>query len=183
VVKPFTGIRRSGKSTLLQLLQRELMADGVSEQQILTINFESMAYANRDARSVYEEIRGKSGSSGGRTYLFLDEIQELGGWETMINSLRVDLDCNLYITGSNAKLLSGELATYLAGRYIEISVYQGNFVLEPRKICIDIEIEIVIDFWQLSDIDIDFDFDGCRPSLGVPFEHAAIYRFEVIEIL
>ncbi|PTN38480.1 ATP-binding protein [Desulfonatronum sp. SC1] len=127
VVKVFTGIRRSGKSTLLQLLQRELMADGVSEQQILTINFESMAYANRDARSVYEEIRGKSESSGGRTYLFLDEIQELDGWEKMVNSLRVDLDCDLYITGSNSKLLSGELATYLAGRYIEISVYPFSF--------------------------------------------------------
>ena len=127
IVKVFTGIRRSGKSTLLQLIQRELIAGAVSEQQILTINFESMSYANRELTSVYQEIKGISESSGGRTYIFLDEIQELDGWEKMVNSLRVDLDCDLYITGSNSKLLSGELATYLAGRYIEISVYPFSF--------------------------------------------------------
>ncbi|SMP81519.1 hypothetical protein SAMN06295888_14011 [Desulfonatronum zhilinae] len=127
IVKVFTGIRRSGKSTLLQLIQRELIANEVSERQIQTINFESMAYASRDLTSIYKEIKGISESVGARAYIFLDEIQELDGWEKMVNSLRVDLDCDLYITGSNSKLLSGELATYLAGRYIEIPVYPFSF--------------------------------------------------------
>ncbi|WP_045222991.1 ATP-binding protein [Desulfonatronum thioautotrophicum] len=127
VVKVFTGIRRSGKSTLLKLIQRELIASEVSERHILTINFESMAYTNRNLTSVYQEIKEISASSGRRTYIFLDEIQELEGWEKMVNSLRVDLDCDLFITGSNSKLLSGELATYLGGRYIEIPVYPFSF--------------------------------------------------------
>lgn len=127
VVKVFTGIRRSGKSTLLKLVQRELIAGGVSKQQIRTINFESMAYQSRDLKTVYRELKEVCESRGKRTYIFLDEIQELDGWEKMVNSLRVDLDCDLYITGSNSKLLSGELATYLAGRYVEFSVYPFSF--------------------------------------------------------
>lgn len=116
VVKVFTGIRRSGKSTLLKLVQRELLALGVAKQQLMTINFESMAYANRDLTSIYKEIKGVCEGHDEKTYIFLDEIQELAGWEKMVNSLRVDQDCDLYITGSNSRLLSGELATYLAGR-------------------------------------------------------------------
>lgn len=127
MVKVFTGIRRSGKSTLLKLVQQELIADGVSENQIIMINFESMAYANRDFMSIYQELRHLSGNHGEKAYIFLDEIQELAGWEKMVNSLRVDLYCDLYITGSNSKLLSGELATYLAGRYIEVAVYPFSF--------------------------------------------------------
>ncbi len=127
MVKVFTGIRRSGKSTLLKLVQQELIADGVSENQIIMINFESMAYANRDFMSIYQELRHLSGNHGEKAYIFLDEIQELAGWEKMVNSLKVDLYCDLYITGSNSKLLSGELATYLAGRYIEVAVYPFSF--------------------------------------------------------
>jgi uncharacterized protein len=127
LVKVFTGIRRSGKSTLLKLIQQELLADGVMADQIYSINFESMAYANRDIKSIYHEIKNISANKKGKLYIFLDEIQELNGWEKMVNSLRVDLDCDLYITGSNSKLLSGEMATYLAGRYIEIPVYTFSF--------------------------------------------------------
>jgi len=127
LVKVFTGIRRSGKSTLLKLVQQELIAAGVLENQICTINFESLAYANRDMLSIYQELKRFSESQDKKSYVFLDEIQELTGWEKMVNSLRVDLNCDLYITGSNSKLLSGELATYLAGRYIEISVYPFSF--------------------------------------------------------
>ena len=127
MVKVFTGIRRSGKSTLLKLVQQELIADGVSENQIIMINFESMEYANRDFMSIYQELRHLSGNHGEKAYIFLDEIQELAGWEKMVNSLKVDLYCDLYITGSNSKLLSGELATYLAGRYIEVAVYPFSF--------------------------------------------------------
>ncbi|GAB6059127.1 ATP-binding protein [Desulfonatronum parangueonense] len=127
VVKVFTGIRRSGKSTLLKLVQQELIGHGVSEHQFITINFESMAYADRDLMSIYQELKRFSETLGKKAYVFLDEIQELTSWEKMVNSLKVDLDCDLYITGSNSKLLSGELATYLAGRYIEISVYPFSF--------------------------------------------------------
>jgi uncharacterized protein len=127
LVKVFTGIRRSGKSTLLKLIQQELIANGVSEHNTYSINFESMAYANCDFKSIYEELKSFGASKNGKLYLFLDEIQELTGWERMVNSLRVDLNCDIYITGSNAKLLSGELATYLAGRYIEIPVYTFSF--------------------------------------------------------
>lgn len=127
LIKVFTGIRRSGKSTLLKLIQQELIANGVLPSHIYSINFESMAYANRDSNSIYEELKRFATNKKGKLYIFLDEIQELTGWERMVNSLRVDLDCDIYITGSNAKLLSGELATYLAGRYIEIPVYTFSF--------------------------------------------------------
>lgn len=127
LVKVFTGIRRAGKSTLLKLIQQELIAAGVTENQIYSINFESMAYANRDIKSLYHEIKSISANQNRKLYIFLDEIQELPGWENMVNSLRVDLDCDLYITGSSSKLLSGEMATYLAGRYIEIPVYTFSF--------------------------------------------------------
>ena len=127
LVKVLTGIRRSGKSTLFKLIQQELIADGVLENQIYSINFESMAYANRDTNSIYEELKSFAAKNNGKPYIFLDEIQELNGWERMVNSLRVDLDCDLYVTGSNSKLLSGEMATYLAGRYIEIPVYTFSF--------------------------------------------------------
>ncbi len=127
LVKVLTGIRRSGKSTLLKLIQQELITDGVLENQIYSINFESMAYANRDFKSIYEELKNYSANQNGKLYIFLDEIQELNGWERMVNSLRVDLNCDLYITGSNSKLLSGEMATHLAGRYIEIPVYTFSF--------------------------------------------------------
>ncbi len=127
LVKVFTGIRRSGKSTLLKLIQEEIAEQGASESQIYSINFESMEYSNKPIEDVYQEIINFSKNHTGKNYIFLDEIQELKQWEKMVNSLRVDIDCDLYITGSNAKLLSGEMATYLAGRYIEIAVYPFSF--------------------------------------------------------
>lgn len=127
LVKVLTGIRRSGKSTLLKLIQQELISSGVLDHQIYSINFESMAYTNRDINSIYEELISFAAEKNVKLYIFFDEIQELNGWEKMVNSLRVDLDCDIYITGSNSKLLSGEMATYLAGRYIEIPVYTFSF--------------------------------------------------------
>ena len=127
LVKVLTGIRRSGKSTLLQLVQQELLSEGVPVTQIYSINFESLARANSDMMTTYHELMAFGKSHPGKTYIFLDEIQELSGWEKMVNSLRVDMDCDLYVTGSNSKLLSGELATFLAGRYVEIPVYPFSF--------------------------------------------------------
>ncbi len=127
IVKVFTGIRRSGKSTLLLLVQAELLKDGVNKNQIYSINFESLARSNQTMMITYQDILSFGKSHAGKSYLFLDEIQELTGWEKMINSLRVDMDCDIYITGSNSKLLSGELATHLAGRYVEIAVFPFSF--------------------------------------------------------
>lgn len=128
IVKVLTGIRRCGKSVMLELIQRELKKAGIPKTMFLSINFESRALAfTKSADAAYGYIREYAKSHEGKLYLFLDEIQELEGWETFINSCMIDFDCDIYITGSNAKLLSGELATYLAGRYVEFKVYPFSF--------------------------------------------------------
>lgn len=128
VVKIITGMRRSGKSGLLELTRQELLARSVNGQNIIFINFESLRYeALRNYQALYAEIADRAEQTKGRLYILLDEIQEVDGWERVVNSLRVDFDCDLYVTGSNARLLSGELATLLAGRYVEIRVYPLDF--------------------------------------------------------
>lgn len=128
VVKIITGMRRCGKSALLELTRQELLKRGIAEKNIVSINFESLRYEKlRDYRLLYQEISERVEQTAGRVYVLLDEIQEVTSWEQVINSLRVDFDCDLYVTGSNAKLLSGELATLLAGRYVEIRVYPLDF--------------------------------------------------------
>ena len=125
MVKIFTGIRRSGKSTLMSQVRDVLVERGVIEKQILTINFEDLRYRSISVEALHEEIINQY--SGKRLYLFFDEIQELESWEELVNSLRVTMDVDIYLTGSNSKLLSGELATLLAGRYIEIKIYPFSF--------------------------------------------------------
>lgn len=128
LIKVLTGFRRSGKSVMLELIQEELLKTGVKEEQCISINFENMKNAHLlDAISLHDEILRRIESIEGKAYLFFDEIQEVVHWEKCINSLRVELDCDIYITGSNAKLLSGELATYLAGRYVEFVIYPFSF--------------------------------------------------------
>lgn len=128
LIKVMTGIRRSGKSVMLELVRRELMKRGRKAENFLCFNFEKMGLEHlRTARSLYDEIINAYKNINGKLYLFLDEIQEVQDWERCINSLRVDIDCDIYITGSNAKLLSGELATYLAGRYVEFVIYPFSF--------------------------------------------------------
>ena len=128
IIKVLTGIRRCGKSVMLQLIQSELLQCGVKPEQILSINFETkiVDYV-KSVTETYNVIKKLSEDNLGKIYLFLDEIQELQGWETMINSCMIDFDVDIYITGSNAKMLSGELATYLAGRYVEIKIYPFSF--------------------------------------------------------
>ena len=125
-VKVLTGLRRSGKSVMLKLIQDEIRHDGVPETNIISFNFESMN-TPRDAEVLHKEIAKRISSLHGKIFLFFDEIQEVQDWEKCINSLRVEYDCDIYITGSNAKLLSGELATYLAGRYVEFVIYPFSF--------------------------------------------------------
>lgn len=128
LVKVLTGIRRCGKSVMLELIQEEITASGVDPSQFISINFENMSNASLcTAQALHDEIIGRAAQLSGKVYLFFDEIQEVQDWETCINSFRVELDCDIYITGSNAKLLSGELATYLAGRYVEFVIYPFSF--------------------------------------------------------
>lgn len=128
LIKVLTGLRRSGKSVMLDLIRQELTESGVADAQCISYNFEEMNNAHlHSAEALREEILKRAAGISGKAYLFFDEIQEVNEWERCINSLRVELDCDIYITGSNAKLLSGELATYLAGRYVEFVIYPFSF--------------------------------------------------------
>lgn len=128
LIKVMTGIRRCGKSVMLELIQQELKETGVNPDQIISINFEDMSYTHlQTAKSLHDEIKKRTAEIEGKVYLFFDEIQEVESWEKCINSLRISLDCDIYITGSNARLLSGELATYLGGRYVEFVIYPFSF--------------------------------------------------------
>ena len=128
LIKVFTGIRRAGKSVMLELVKNELKESGIGEENFLCINFEQFSNSQfLDVESLYKKITDFQKNTKGKIYLFFDEIQEVAGWEKCINSCRIDFDCDIYITGSNAKLLSGELATYLAGRYVEFVIYPFSF--------------------------------------------------------
>ena len=125
-VKVITGIRRCGKSSLLKLMQRHLLETGIVPQQIVSINFESMEYRDMDVQVFYNHVKEKI-QPNKRMYLFFDELQRLDRWEDAINSFCVDFDCDIYITGSNAYLLSSEYSTYLSGRYVEVKMLPLSF--------------------------------------------------------
>ncbi|MBR0574012.1 MULTISPECIES: ATP-binding protein [Pasteurellaceae] len=127
VIKVLTGMRRVGKSTILTIIKNEILATIPTEQKIY-INFESLEFlhindANALAKYLTENLKGIKG----KVYFFFDEIQLVKNWEKVINGLRVDRDCDIYITGSNSKLISGELATLLAGRYVEFEIQPFTF--------------------------------------------------------
>ena len=126
LIKVMTGIRRCGKSSLMKLMAEHLRENGVADDQILEMNFESMSIPEMDARGFYEYVKARI-CPDKRTYLFFDEVQKVPGWENAVNSFRVDFDCDICITGSNAYLLSSELSTYLSGRYVEIKVLPLSF--------------------------------------------------------
>lgn len=134
-IKIITGIRRSGKSTILRLLKEALVSAGVKEDQLILVNFESFAFSEfTTAHKLYQYVKEKI-QQDKKCYLLLDEIQEVDGWEKAVNSFLADFDTDIYITGSNSHLLSSELATYLAGRYVEIPVFTLSFreFLDFRK--------------------------------------------------
>lgn len=126
-IKILTGIRRSGKSTVLKLLSEELLQSGVKPEQIISINFESFAYAHLTKSAALYAFVKKQIKLKKKYYLLLDEIQEVEEWEKAVNSFLVDFNVDIYLTGSNSHLLSSELATYLAGRYVEIPVFTLSF--------------------------------------------------------
>ena len=125
-VKVITGIRRCGKSSLLKLMVRHLQETGIEPEQILEMNFESYHFRNMTSDGVYQYVKERT-LPGRRMYLFFDELQRIDAWEDAVNAFRVDFDCDIYITGSNAYLLSSEYSTYLSGRYVEIKVLPLSF--------------------------------------------------------
>lgn len=167
-VKVLNGLRRSGKSTIMTLLIEHLIENGVCNDQIIYLNFESMQFSNiNDYVSLYKLVHEKIITKK-RTYIFLDEIQEVAGWEKAINSFLVDFDTDLYITGSNSRLLSSELSTYLAGRYREFHIQPLSFAE-------------TIDFYNIRktlDLSITKHFENYRKLGGFPALHIADYEIE-----
>lgn len=132
LIKVLTGVRRSGKTVLLSQIQDYLLKNGRSKSQIINISLESKKNKKfKDGDVLYEYLISACEKLNAKAYIFLDEIQVVSGWEEVVSSLLVDIDCDVYITGSNSKLLSGELATLIAGRYIQIHVYP--FTLSEAK--------------------------------------------------
>lgn len=126
-IKVITGVRRSGKSSILKLLQQSLIHNGIVKSQIISINFESFRYLDyKTSQKLYQFVSGQILNKK-KYYLFLDEIQEVKDWEKAVNSFLVDFDVDIYITGSNSHLLSSELATYIAGRFVKIPVYTLSY--------------------------------------------------------
>lgn len=126
-VKILTGVRRCGKSTILKLLMEELKGRGIPESRILSYNFDSLEHEElKTAQALFAELKSRL-SDQGKTYLFLDEIQEVSSWERVVNSLMSDCDVDIYVTGSNSRMMSSEISTYLTGRYVSFRIYPLSF--------------------------------------------------------
>ena len=126
-VKILTGVRRCGKSTILKMIIERLKDEyNVPEERILSYRFDSMEYDGATSKQIYDELKSRL-SADGKTYLFLDEIQEIQGWEKIVNSLASDFDVDIYVTGSNSRMMSSEISTYLTGRYIAFRIYTLSF--------------------------------------------------------
>lgn len=125
-VKILTGIRRCGKSTILKMIIEELKKRGVSEEQIVSYRFDSMEYEDMTAKEMFSELKSRL-CENKKTYLFLDEVQEIKHWEKAVNSLASDYDTDIYVTGSNSRMMSSEIETYLTGRYVAFRIYTLSF--------------------------------------------------------
>ena len=125
-VKILTGVRRCGKSTILKMIMSKLRECGIPESRIVSYCFDSMEYEDMTAKQMYSELKSRV-SPEGKTYFFLDEMQEIKGWEKVVNSLSSDYDVDLYITGSNSRMMSSEISTYLTGRYVSFRIYTLSF--------------------------------------------------------
>ena len=125
-VKILTGVRRCGKSTILKMIMEKLKERGVSEKAIISYRFDSMEYEDMTAKQMYAELKSKL-CDNGRTYIFLDEMHEIKGWEKVVNTLASDFDVDLYVTGSNSRMMSSEISTYLTGRYVAFRIYTLSF--------------------------------------------------------
>ncbi|MBQ0155124.1 MAG: ATP-binding protein [Bacteroidales bacterium] len=157
IIKVLTGIRRSGKSELMKMVRDELLSQGEPENNIIYLNFESLRWADlSNSMALYGYICEHIATNS-KTYIFLDEIQEVENWEKVVNSLMADYDVDIYITGSNSRMLSSELSTYLTGRYIEISVFTLS----------------LSEFMTFHSIDTDVAFPRYLKEGGFPSAHNA----------
>ena len=126
-VKVLTGVRRCGKSTILKMIMEKLQTErGISADQIVSMRFDSMEYEDMTAKQMFEAVKAKL-SENKKTYVFLDEVQEIKGWEKVVNSLASDYDVDLYVTGSNSRMMSSEISTYLTGRYVSFLIFPLSF--------------------------------------------------------
>lgn len=140
-VKLLTGIRRCGKSTILKMIMEKLQKErGVPKNRIVSYRFDSLEYEDMTAKQLLAEIKGKL-STNGKTYLFFDEIQEIPQWEKLVNTLASDYDVDIYVTGSNSKMMSSEISTYLTGRYVSFRIFTLSFAeyLDFKKQYADVE--------------------------------------------
>ena len=168
-IKVISGLRRSGKSSILMLLRDELLRMKIGKENIIYINFESFEFSEIDkAALLYEFVKAKIVNKD-RYYILLDEIQEVESWEKAVNSFLVDFNADIYITGSNSKLLSSELATYLAGRYVEFQVHPLSF-----SECLLFKHA----FTGESITDIYREFDNFLRMGGFPALHTGEYTYE-----
>ncbi|MBO5418427.1 MAG: ATP-binding protein [Clostridia bacterium] len=125
-VKILTGVRRCGKSTIMQMIMDELRKKGINDERIVNFRFESMEYDDMTAKQLYELIKTRI-SDKERTYLFLDEVQEVPSWEKAVNSINTDFNVDIYVTGSNSRMMSSEISTYLTGRYVSFRIFTLSF--------------------------------------------------------
>ena len=127
LVKILTGVRRCGKSTILKMIMERLKTERhIPDERIISCRYDSMEYVDLTAKDMYDQLKSRL-STEGKTYLFLDEVQEIEGWERVVNSLASDFDVDLYVTGSNSRMMSSEIATYLTGRYISFRIFTLSF--------------------------------------------------------
>lgn len=126
-VKILTGVRRCGKSTILKMIMERLKTERhIPDERIISCRYDSMEYVDLTVKDMYNQLKSRL-STEGKTYLFLDEVQEIEGWERVVNSLASDFDVDLYVTGSNSRMMSSEIATYLTGRYISFRIFTLSF--------------------------------------------------------
>jgi len=125
-VKILTGVRRCGKSTIMQMIMGELRKKGIPKERIVSYRFDSMEYEGMTAKELYEMLKAKL-SDEEKTYLFLDEVQEISSWEKIVNSINADFNVDIYVTGSNSRMMSSEIATYLTGRYVSFRIFTLSF--------------------------------------------------------
>ncbi|MBO5857910.1 MAG: ATP-binding protein [Clostridia bacterium] len=125
-VKILTGVRRCGKSTIMQMIMEELRKRGINEERIVSFRFDSMEYEGLSAKELYNLLKTKL-LEGETTYLFLDEVQEIDGWEKAVNSINTDFNVDIYVTGSNSRMMSSEISTYLTGRYVSFRIFTLSF--------------------------------------------------------
>lgn len=167
-IKVITGIRRCGKSSILALFAEYLKSTGVSNDNILQINFEDLQYGNMTYLELNNFIKGKLDSTESKFYILLDEIQKIDKWELAVNSLRLDNRTDIYITGSNAYMLSSQLSTYLSGRYVEIKMQTLSF-------------KEYLDFYKDSDISREAKFNNYLKYGGMP--GLATFKFNEPQII